>query len=229
VLRANLDTRISELALGIAATSPASAPLSLARARFLANPAHAPLVVHDPSGTPIGVFTHAELQACLEADGDQSTEPFIDQRILILPSSASVQRAAREALSSGAHYILASDGPAVYRVLSGSTFTRCVYGGPAERPAPSFAAIPPSAPVIVRDPDFRTGVLASFLESLPAWTGFDTARPPRNETLGSETPSSEPPSAEPPSADQASSGKASAEPPSAELRREEPTRRREPA
>jgi CBS domain-containing protein len=234
VARSECETRISELGLGVAATSSANAPLSVARARFLANPAREPLVVHDLDGAPLGVFTHAELQACLEADGDQTTELFIDRRILVLPVTVSVQRAASEALVSGAHYVIATEGPAVYRVLSGSTFTRSVYGGPITNPESSFAAAAPAPPVSIRDPDFRGGVLASFLDSLAPWTGFDSARPPPSELPGAEStasakPGAERPGSEKPSAEKPGSERPGSEKPNAEPRREATTLRRAPA
>lgn len=209
VVRAELDTPLAELGIPIAATSPTSAPLSVARARFLANPAREPLVVHGPSGTPIGVFTHVELQACLEAEGEQTTDLFMDRRILMLPASASLQRAAREALASGAHHIIAKEGPALYRVLSGATFTRCVFGGSSPSPEPSFAAPAPAPPISVREPSFRSAALAGILESLPTWAGLDAPR-----RLGRDLPSSDLPSSDTPSS---------------EPRREDPTRKREPA
>jgi hypothetical protein len=198
-MRAEIDTPLADLALPVAATSSVSAPLSVTRARFFADPARTPLVVHGPSGTPVGVFTHAELQACLEAEGEQTTGLFMDRRILTLPVSASLERAAREALASGAHHIIATDGPGVYHVLSGATFTRSVAGGSTASAEQSFIARAPAPPVIVRDPNFRTGAVGGILEGLPSWTGLDAPLPVRNEK------------------------------PNPEPRREDPARKREPA
>jgi CBS domain-containing protein len=199
VVRAEVETPLADLGIPPAATSSVSAPLSVTRIRFLADDARAPLVIQNPSGVPLGVFTHAELQACLEAEGGQRTGLFMDRRILTLPASASLERAAREALASGAHHVIAMDGPGVYHVLSGATFTRSVAGGSSPSAEQSFVASAPAPPVIVRDPSFRTGAVGGILEGLPSWTGLDAPQPVRSEK------------------------------PNPEPRREDPTRKREPA
>jgi CBS domain-containing protein len=199
VVRAELETSLTELGVNLAGTCLVTAPVSVARARFLENPAQEPLVLHDPSGAPVGVFARTELQACLEADGEQTTEHFMDRRFVTLPVSVSVQHAAREALGNGARYVIAREGPASYRVLSGLTFAGCVFGGPTPSAKQSFVAPAPPATVSARDPGFQTGGLATILETLPSWTGRDAARPPPSDK------------------------------PSLEPRRDEPSRKREPA
>jgi len=146
VARAGIDTPLRELSTGCAEPISAAAPLSLASARFVAGSGPPLVVLGDAS--PVGVFGHAELRACLEADPGVATSVFMDERVLVLPADLPAHHAAEQAIAARARYIIAHDPPHGYRVLSGSSFAACVAG---RAPLPTL----PQAAVTLADSEFR--------------------------------------------------------------------------
>jgi len=146
VARAGLDTPLRLLAASVSEPVSAGAPLSLAGARLMAGSGQ-PLVVLDDA-TPVGIFGHAELRACLEADPQLATRLFMDDRVLALAAELPAQLAAEQAIAAGARYIIANDPGHGYRVLSGPSFAACVAGRAASETAPRVA-------VTLADAEFR--------------------------------------------------------------------------
>jgi CBS domain-containing protein len=145
-----LGSSVQELGLSFAETLSLAAPLSLASERFCANAAGVPLVVTDGS-RPVGVFSRAELRACLEADAELSTALFMDDRVVVVPAEASLDNVARDAFARRARYVIATDAAGRHRVLSGLEFAGIVSGRPPSDVAPNA----PLPAVSVSGPGFR--------------------------------------------------------------------------
>jgi CBS domain-containing protein len=194
VARAGLDVALRQLAEELAEPIAAGAPLSQACTRFQAGSGQ-PLVVVDDDA-PVGIFAQSELQACLEADPRLATSLFMDDRVILLPADLAARYAARRAIAFGARYIIASDPPHGYRVVSGASFAACVAGvtgsGPQGSRSPAAAhgaAHLPSTPPAdrVRVPVFLAGDARGGPAPAPA------APPPRPSESGAGAASLESP------------------------------------
>jgi CBS domain-containing protein len=193
VARAEIETPIEQLAVGLAEAIDALVPLSVASARFSASPGE-PLVVV-AGDAPIGVFAQPELRASLEADPTQPTRPYVDDRVISLPAHLAAHLAARRAIAARARYIIATDASGSYRVLSGLSFAGCVCGRRLPVRAGALGAVRLAPVVSVLDPGFRAETpgpqprglsLPRPVAALPPLAERDASagresEPPRNE------------------------------------------------
>lgn len=120
-------------------TIPLDAPITLATARLAAAHVHG-LVVVDPEGWPVGLFTQREALLARALDPGAAVEEAMSYGLLCLNIRTPLHRAAAHASATRARRVLVTDGRDTVGVVSTLDFARIAYSRSIRREL--LAAVP---------------------------------------------------------------------------------------
>lgn len=127
ITESRVPTPIGEVMSRKPFTIPSDAALSLATTRL--EQAHTQgLVVVDPEGWPIGLFTQRDALLARDLSPNSVVEDAMSHGMLCLPKRTPLHRAAAQASHSRARRVLVVDDTVVVGVLTGLDFARLAHG-----------------------------------------------------------------------------------------------------
>lgn len=124
VVRAGIETPLSQLAERVIDTISVRDPLASAMARLRANSALTLVVTEDAA--PVGVFSRADAIVAREADPTESIRLWMDPNVVSLPADLPAHLGAQHLHDAKGRYVAAREGTRVVRLISALDFTELV-------------------------------------------------------------------------------------------------------